>query len=788
MAPTRVITIDSEWAEKLIGIHVSVPNHWWQGLKGRKLWTGVVVSFDVDQQKWMFVLDDKDEEYGLNYSALLEYIDVNAESNIRYTNNPHLMPSEPFRGNGEEELAIAAEGVITRYQKTDESLWTQVTDGGRDSIKPIEWSRRDIDSEDWHDSDDEEDFTVKATDEERLEFEDETGEIKFARVFEWTLPLFNDESVTLFHWQAARMRSYMVRIMNDTTINYKPKYFNPPERVIKGHHVARYYGCCLARMLHGNPSIERMYSSRNTFDAVEVIKNCMPQDAMKELTRCLHFADDWEQGDDEEWDTIYSDVKVQADENTASHRKNFSLLEDMYNKRWQACVTYGKWITADESRIAGWYKSAMTIGPEPKPIRTGITMHTLCVTKGKLSTYKLFVRCFGGRTDGDLCRRHPNCETLLKFVTLYSIMLSSFMGRGHCLVMDSAYMGDVMALIGRNIWKINMVGTCQVNRTGAGVKATSDISENVIGKGTYECLFYQHATLPLTYSIWSDNNYVKTLSNFHQAKVVVKGLNRKKKDATGRRELSQTPVDVSAQQKDYCETYHLIDKGNGAEEKFALCVESKKHGWTPKIAARLFNMNSNNAYQIYKALVSERRYKAKPRRDCMCELATELLNRGPNMRIRKSGSPPTAAVTSLQGRKIRTDSKKTFSTSPQGRNHPQTPRTSPRKRTTSYMQKKKFKSIVKDQPWRSHQSVATVCEKNGGYCQYRLCPGLSTPNKARKRPFTSVYRCYECSIKKGKNVFLCNSIKKGKAILCHMKYHQTMESEVENSSEDVQNT
>ena len=118
MAPTRVITIDSEWAEKLIGIHVSVPNHWWQGLKGRKLWTGVVVSFDVDQQKWMFVLDDIDkeyEEYGLNYPALLEYIDVNAESNMHYTSNPHLMPTEPFRGNGEEELAIAAEGVITRY-------------------------------------------------------------------------------------------------------------------------------------------------------------------------------------------------------------------------------------------------------------------------------------------------------------------------------------------------------------------------------------------------------------------------------------------------------------------------------------------------------------------------------------------------------------------------------------------------------------------------------------------------------------------------------------------------
>ena len=61
MAPTTV-SINSEWAEKLIGLRVSVPNHWWQGCKGRKLWTGVVVSFNANQHKWMFVLDDSDKE------------------------------------------------------------------------------------------------------------------------------------------------------------------------------------------------------------------------------------------------------------------------------------------------------------------------------------------------------------------------------------------------------------------------------------------------------------------------------------------------------------------------------------------------------------------------------------------------------------------------------------------------------------------------------------------------------------------------------------------------------
>jgi len=795
MAP-RTILIDDEWASKLVGIRVAVPNHWWQGLRGQKLWNGQVVSFNSSEQKWMFVVLDKpeEEEYGLNYQALLEYIDVNVESNKHYTTiNPHLMPSEPFRGNGEEELAIAAEGVITKYKRTPDDQWRQITNNNGREIEPIEWIGRNSDSDDV-----DEDFSVKATDEEREEFEDETGEIKFARVFEWLLPLFDDDVLTLFHWQAARMRSYMVKIMNDSTISFKPRHFKNG-RVIEGHHVARYYGCCLARMLSGNPSIKQMYSSRSPYDAVETVKNCMTLDAMKDLTRCLHFSDDWEEHE-EEWNTIYSDVKVEPDEDTASHRMKFSLLEDMYNNRWQACVNYGKWVTADESRIAGWYKSAMTIGPEPKPIRTGVTMHTLCVTKGKLSTYKLFARCYGGQSDGDLCRLHPNCESLLKFVTLYSIMLSSFMGRGHCLVMDSAYMCDQMALIGRNVWKINMVGTCQLNRTGAGVLAKADIDGKTIETGTYESLFYQHSTSPLTYSIWSDNNLVKTLSNFHKAEVVVNGLNRKKKDAiTGRREASQTPVDVSAQQKDYCETYHLIDKGNGAEEKFALCLESKKHGWTPKIAARLFNINTNNAYQIYSALVSEKSYKPKSRRDCLQELATELLIRGPPMRVRMPGTPPTAALTSSstsgspQGRKTRSDAKKTFkSTSPQGRTHDQIG-TSPRKRTTAYMQKKRFKSIVKDQPWRTHQSVATVCDRDGGYCQYGLCPGLNRRKNVRRRAYKATYRCYECSVRLGKNVFLCNTVKKGKAILCHMKYHGQIAAETTTSesseidSEQVEN-
>ena len=146
--------------------------------------------------------------------------------------------------------------------------------------------------------------------------------------------------------------------------------------------------------------------------------------------------------------TFYPREKVEAPEGTAEHQTKIALFEDTYVKRWQACVNFGKWITADESRCQGWYNSCMTVGPEPKPIRTGASFYSAAVTYGALAGYKLFARCYGGQNDGDLSSTcHENCVSDQKFVNLFDIMLHLFKSQGRCVTCDPAYMSDIMAQI-----------------------------------------------------------------------------------------------------------------------------------------------------------------------------------------------------------------------------------------------------------------------------------------------------------------------------------------------------
>ncbi|OEU06853.1 hypothetical protein FRACYDRAFT_252696 [Fragilariopsis cylindrus CCMP1102] len=138
-----------------------------------------------------------------------------------------------------------------------------------------------------------------------------------------------------------------------------------------------------------------------------------------------------------------------------------------------------------------------------------------------------------------------------------------------------------------------MVGTVQASRTGGGRLGKLVIKFKEIEKGTHKSLLYQHNTKPLLHAVWADNNFVKTLSNFHSPTIVQDGMKRRVRDpVTKERAREQTDVDCNAQQIDYCKTYHKIDKGNGAEAKYDLSTESHLHGWGPKLAAQVIQCDS----------------------------------------------------------------------------------------------------------------------------------------------------------------------------------------------------
>ena len=306
------------------------------------------------------------------------------------------------------------------------------------------------------------------------------------RCIPWFDNAGNGDKMGLFKWQTKQMSSYLQYLLtkdldlldhDQPEKRFKPRFFHPileegeddesKKKDIKPHHIARLYSVMMARMLSGDPSIVNMYDSRSWFNHWAPAVESMPRDCLQDLYWLFHFVDDWELDEVKEWDNIYDHPKEEVKEGTATHRMQHGLF-------------VGKWMLADESRAAGWYHSACTVGPEPKPICTGCTLHTLCVTHGDLASYKLYARYYGGKPDGDLSNvRHENVLTDQKWINLYDMMLTPFKGNRHCVTWDSAYMGDIIAQVSRNEWKINMVRTIRSDRTGADIKSTCDGMENV---------------------------------------------------------------------------------------------------------------------------------------------------------------------------------------------------------------------------------------------------------------------------------------------------------------------
>ena len=153
-------------------------------------------------------------------------------------------------------------------------------------------------------------------------------------------------------------------------------------------------------------------------------------------------------------------------------------------------------------------------------------------------------------------------------------------------------------------------------------------------KGTYEARVFQHKHKPLVYALWSDNNIVKTLSNFHTPKILppAEGLLRKKY-VDGDRQDYRSEVSCTTQNKDYSTTFHLIDKGNKNEASYILGGKSQKHNWTPKLVFCLFNMALNNDMKVYQALAAIHTPGTKTPLMCACinELAHCYIQSGAKM-------------------------------------------------------------------------------------------------------------------------------------------------------------
>jgi hypothetical protein len=233
------------------------------------------------------------------------------------------------------------------------------------------------------------------------------------------------------------------------------------------------------------------------------------------------------------------------------------------------------------------------------------------------------------------------------------------------------------------------------------------------------------------------------------------------------REQEQKEVSCPVQQRDYSETFHLIDKGNGKESKYDMGGQTKGHNWAPKLCMRFWNFGLGNAHTMYEALITEhtadRRYLDME--ECVMILAHSLMQRGEPMRRQLAEHPKYSRdLESIfdygTGRRTRTDAKG-VAVAARSRGQPGRAAANQRMRELRRKQKKS--------KWRMHQSLAHTSR---GHCCYQFCPGINESYADIPRTYRTSMRCEECSAATGKNIYLCNDAKKGKPVLCHVEYHK----------------
>ena len=70
-------------------------------------------------------------------------------------------------------------------------------------------------------------------------------------------------------------------------------------------------------------------------------------------SRCLHFTNNWEEGDDVEGDGVYLDKKYVLPA-AAKQCVNLCVIEGTYNESWKVHILFGEHVTYNGSRAVGW--------------------------------------------------------------------------------------------------------------------------------------------------------------------------------------------------------------------------------------------------------------------------------------------------------------------------------------------------------------------------------------------------------------------------------------------------
>jgi hypothetical protein len=386
------------------------------------------------------------------------------------------------------------------------------------------------------------------------------------------------ECISFYDWLGGHMQAYAT---NDPSSRSEGIKFTPDV-------VRRFFGCQMARSLRGLPSLEQCYDAEEPLNHVAPIAESLPLRMFQACHACIHFS-------------------TEETEGAVWHSRKFSEVEEAFSARWQACVRGARGITMDESRLPGWYHSGMTVGPEPKPVRTGATAHTVCVTEGKLSRFLLLWRTYGGRTDEGLS--DPGVG---KWIQLMDIILKTWYGKGHIVTMDSAYVSEKW--MDHAMQKgLNVVGTFQWNRFGPSKSTDRKLTDDEMKKGlavqpfdvnqvekklhlqSHESMFSQREDGKITLSVWGDNNRVRVASNMHDAEVLPDGVKRRTRDSEGKRSAERKEVDASLGNVYYQQTFNKIDQLNKEALKLGLWSKSMRHNWAPKIVFALYACNLENA-------------------------------------------------------------------------------------------------------------------------------------------------------------------------------------------------